>query len=279
MRGRSSFITCPDGRSIHVQEHASGEGLPCLFIHGFADGGYVWNPFIASTSFKNNRLLTLDLPGHGQSSWLTQDRYERDALVADIIHVIDSLGLPKLVIVGHSLGGNLALRVTQQLGNRVVGVVAIDTPLRPSPVARKHLLAELAKFARPYASVDEYIGQLSLHRPLMASAMVRYVAVNALHSTGPGVFHLKLDPRVADLLLSHDGDDLEPIVRAIECPSLVVRGAISGVLSQFVAEELTRQMPRARLEIVPGAGHSVMLDNIFGFRKSIQPFLENTFSI
>lgn len=277
MRGQSSFITCPDGRSIHVQEHSSGEGLPCLFIHGFADGGYVWNPFIASTSFKNHRLLTLDLPGHGGSSWITGNRYERDALVADIVHVIDSLGLQKLVIVGHSLGGNLALRVTHQLGRRVVGVVAIDTPLRPSPVARKYLLAELEKFAKPYASVDEYIRQLTLHRPLMAPSIVKYVAVHALHRTQHGTFNLKLDPRVADLLLSHDGDDLEPIVRAIDCPSLVVRGAISGVLSQFVAEELTRQMPQARLEIVEGAGHSVMLDNVFGFKKSIETFLVEAF--
>lgn len=148
-RGVSTRIHCPDGRHILTSVHSSGDDVTCLVLRGFMEGDYVWNPVLARSFLASHRQLTMDLPGHGESSWETVQSYDRDTLVADIVHLAGARGLSCLILVGYSLSGRLAIRGTAQHGRLVMALVVVDTAPRASPIARKHLLAALQDNVMP----------------------------------------------------------------------------------------------------------------------------------
>lgn len=273
-RIESFFLPLPDGRQVRVRDHGDGEGLPCLFIHGFAEGAHVWDPFLlCATPLAALRQVSIDLPGHGESSWAGASGYDRHRLVADLLHVVERLGVHRMILVGHSLGGNLAMRMAAQLRDRVAGLVVVDTAPRPSPLARRLLLQELTSSLRSYGSVADYVQHVLPSRPLAQEKTLRYLAVHALKQRLDGTFGLKLDPRIDELLKQDDVDDLWPVVDALQCPALVVRGGMSGVLSLSAAQELAERLRAVAMAVVPGAGHAVMLDRPFAFRDAILPFM------
>jgi pimeloyl-ACP methyl ester carboxylesterase len=215
----------------------------------------------------------MDLAGHGESSWITKKPYDRATLVADITHVINTLGLSRLILVGHSMGGNLALWVATQMRDQVEALILVDAAPTPPPAARKHLLSELKDSIKSYTGIDEYAKELATRRPLAKKNILAYIAMNALCADTENKWRMKVDPEVRQLLAPHDEHELWSAIEGIHCPTLIVRGGLSGVLSQQAAEELTRRIPDARLALVSGAGHAVMLDSPFGFRAALEPFI------
>jgi pimeloyl-ACP methyl ester carboxylesterase len=150
---RSSRLDAAGGLSLHVREH--GAGPACLFVHGSGEGGFVWAD-LAPQLHPGYRALTLDLRGHGDSSWDPEGRYDIHRHVADALQTIDSLGLESLVIVGHSLGGDVALRCAAELGDRVRGVVAVDFGPFLNMDAIEKGRQRFAELFREYRSVAEF---------------------------------------------------------------------------------------------------------------------------
>lgn len=272
-RSESIFIPLADDRQLHVRRVGSGQ-LPCVFIHGFADGGYVWDGFIRS-SLSTQTMLTVDLPGHGDSSWSAHGSYEVGQIVTDLVAMVDAFDLQRFVLIGHSLGGNLALRLSARLQERVAGLVVVDTAPRPSTQARTYLLSELAESATRYDSVEQFAAWVQARRPMVSPKLIQHIAGHALRATDDGRFEFKADPRLGQLISGNDETELWPIIRQVRCPALIVRGAQSGVLAPEAAEQMVRELRSARLSVVAGAGHSVMFDNPAGFRDAVAPFVKS----
>ena len=115
--------TAPDGISIAYS--ASGEGpIALVFVHCWAcDRGY-WKeqiePFSAS-----HRVVTVDLPGHGDSG-MGREGWPLTAYKDDVVAVVDELGLERVILVGHSMGGPVAVEAAPLLGDRLLGVICVD---------------------------------------------------------------------------------------------------------------------------------------------------------
>jgi pimeloyl-ACP methyl ester carboxylesterase len=273
-RSESSRVAMVDGGSIQVRSVGSDD-VACLFVHGFADGAYVWDSCIRA-AMSTQRMVTMDLRGHGDSSWIGSGRYSAQRLTDDILAVADALGLQRFVLIGHSLGGAIALRLSARVPERIAGIVVVDTAPTPADKARAHLLKELKDSIRPYRSVADYEDRLRSLRPLLSPRLVRHIAEHSLRASNPGVFEFKADPRLDDLLAGNeDGSELWKALRQLACPALIVRGALSGILSQETAEQMAREARNARLQVVDDAGHSVMLDNPAGFNAAVSPFLKS----
>ncbi len=127
--GREVTVTAPDGTPIRCM--AWGEGEPALvFIHGWScDGGY-WRhqvqPFAA-----DHRVVALDLAGHGNSGGQRQD-YTMEAFGRDVVAVLEALDIGDAVLVGHSMGGPVAVEAALAAPARVRGVVGVDNFQDPS---------------------------------------------------------------------------------------------------------------------------------------------------
>lgn len=115
MPAESRFVQADDGTRLHVQLHrGSNPRAPtCLLLHGFGDGGYVWEDTSAALADICS-TAALDLRGHGDSGPSPFGIYDLDTNLRDVRAVIARLGLNRLIFAGHSFGGEIILRLAAQ---------------------------------------------------------------------------------------------------------------------------------------------------------------------
>lgn len=272
----SLYVSQPDGTRIHVR--VCGEGRrSCLLIHGFGDGAFVWNAFAAALA-PMFRSFAVDLRGHGESDWDPGAQYHMTTHIADLLHVIDSLELQPLVVVGHSLGAALAVRLANAMCGRVTDLIVVDYGPDIPEQPRQHARSQFREQLCVYASHDDYVEWLAPRRPLMQPQVRAQVARSALRARGEGEsgYVLKCDPALADV---PDDEVLDRNrwlqLSLLSCRVLIVRGAGSAYLSRRDALRMVSMIPDASLEEVPLAGHAVVLDNPSGFLRATQRFLRD----
>jgi len=118
----------PDGVRIHYL--AGGAGDPAVvFVHGWLGNAHWWDEQLARFG-RDHRVVAVDLAGHGASG---RDRrvWSVGAFAADVVAVIDALGLQRVVLVGHSMSGKVILEAAPRLGARLVALVPVDTLRAP----------------------------------------------------------------------------------------------------------------------------------------------------
>ena len=114
------------GATIHFRDEGSGPGTPFVFIHGWACDSSAWQPQVQDLK-RDHRCISVDLRGRGESA--TVGPYDVFTAAADVARVIRVLALPPVIVVGHSLGGIVALCLNEIEPELVVGVVTGDSPL------------------------------------------------------------------------------------------------------------------------------------------------------
>jgi len=280
-----------DGLSLHALEW-SREGVALVLVHGFSNDAHVWDD-VAPAVAPYYRTLALDLRGHGDSDRDAQARYDYDSHVADLIAATESIGIRRMVLVGHSLGGRVATLFAGRHPERVAGLVIVDSG--PELDARGTVRIQLdiqrggpggaSDGAPSFASAAEYREALARNYPAARPEILRRMVQHGLRARPDGRFEPKLDPAwFRGRLAAEEGAAKEreerlaremwDALRGLPCPALVVRGAASDVLSAEVAERMADEVLRhGRLVEVPRAGHSVMIDNPEGCRDAISAFV------
>jgi pimeloyl-ACP methyl ester carboxylesterase len=115
-----------DGVPIHYEMQGSGEPT-LVFVHGWAIDSRYWNEQVPVFS-RTSRVVTLDLAGHGRSGRGRKD-WTVAAFAEDVRAVVEALSLKKVVLVGHSMSGNVILEAARAMPGRIVGLIPIDTLL------------------------------------------------------------------------------------------------------------------------------------------------------
>jgi pimeloyl-ACP methyl ester carboxylesterase len=270
------------GLDLHLLEW-SAHGVPLLLLHGFGNEAHIWDDF-APTVAPFYRTLALDHRGHGDSAWDAQGRYDHDTLVRDVKAVTAALGIERLVIVAHSLGGRVATLFAGRHPASMAGLVLVDIGPELDARGTTRIRMEIETNREPsFGSVNEYARLLSLHYPAAQPHALLRMAQHGLRRLESGRWVPKLDPALRGAgrgQTAHTSSE-EDLTRAqwealakIPCPTLVVRGAASDVLSADVAERMALEvLPKGSLAVVARAGHSVMTDNPDGFRDAVTAFV------
>lgn len=246
----------------------------CILIHGFADGSFVWDG-LAATLAPLCEVLAMDLRGHGLSEWDPQGRYGTRGFTDDIAALIDRLRLSEFVLVGHSLGAQIAVHLRARYPRQTRAVVLVD--FAPELNSEGVLEAEnrVRESLRCYSDTEDYLNWLREVRPLAAPELLKKLATQSLKPAEGGL-RLRLDPA----LVNRDKDygpqeqaSLTQLLRQQACPTLLLRGRGSAVLTASSAHDLLRQLPQGELVTVRAAGHAVMLDNPVAVEQAIVGFL------
>ena len=134
---------------------------------------------------------------------------------------------------------------------------------------------QFRRLSRTYASVGEYAELLRTERPLIARESVDTIARCALRVRDDGTFVLKCHPALAREDNNKNTPDEVQLawMRAIACPTLIVRGSGSAVFPPTSVQRMTKVMKNVQVRFVPMAGHAVMLDNPQGFVDAVLPFV------
>jgi pimeloyl-ACP methyl ester carboxylesterase len=155
----------PDGATIAyaVRRPPVPAGVPLLLIHGLASNRSRFAEFIEATALASRHaLIAVDLRGHGES--LTRRRIGTDPWCDDLAAVLDAEGAAATVVVGHSLGAQVALHFARRHPQRVASLVLIDPVFRAALRGRWLHLAQAAPLLALAASLVRVLNALGLHR-------------------------------------------------------------------------------------------------------------------
>jgi pimeloyl-ACP methyl ester carboxylesterase len=129
---RSTTIKGPIG-TIHIIEASppvtagESESLPVVFVHGMAVSANIWEAQLARVA-RTRRAIALDMRGHGDSAPPEDGNYAPASCAADVLAVLDGLGLDRVAIVGHSFGACIALATAASAPHRIAQLILADPP-------------------------------------------------------------------------------------------------------------------------------------------------------
>jgi pimeloyl-ACP methyl ester carboxylesterase len=247
MARKPLLVDSADG--VHIEYHVYGHGDPAVvLIHGWACNASYWRAQLADLTSRYT-TVTLDLAGHGGSGSNRTDwsmaRYGED--VAAVVHQLPN---HQVVLVGHLMGGPVALEAAPLIGSRVLGIIGVDTftSLGQPPLPRPVLEKEVAPFR------TDFIGEMHRFVPLLFAqnadpAFVRKVADDMSHTSPPVAIAT---------LLGLNSVDLTTLLPRIHVPIV----AIDSDAGRIVNEARVRKIaPRFRLVTVKGSGQFLMLED------------------
>jgi len=284
MQPRSRLVPTDPGISIHVLEW-SDTGTALVLVHGFGNEAHIWDDF-APLVAPHYRTIAVDLRGHGDSSHDPERRYDYDFHVADLEAVTAALGIERLVLVGHSFGGRTSMLFAAKHPERMAGLVVVDIGPEHDPRGTTRIRMEVMQRGDgSFASIAEYEGVLAHNFPAGSPDALRRMARHELRQRTDGRFERKADPAFMAGRAgtseaageAHERDTAKRLWDAlarIPCPTLVVRGAASDILSPEIADRMVDDvLAKGQLAIVPRSAHSVMTDNPAGFAEAVGSFV------
>jgi pimeloyl-ACP methyl ester carboxylesterase len=266
------------GLKLHYQEWGQADAPTILMVHGFGVSGHMFDEF-AGRMADRYHLIALDQRGHGDSDWSEEGDYSRDAFVNDLEGFRAALGLERFVLIGHSMGGLNAVSYTVAHPEHVSALVLVDV----GPESAKEGVDNIVRFTQGPDQLDfeEFVELAHRFNPRRSIENIRERMRHRLRPLPDGKWTWKFDSRFRDpsrpLRIGSDltGDQIWQLYRDVRPPTLLVRGGESDVLVADVAERCVREMRRARLVTVPGAGHSVPGDAPDAFTEAVNGFIED----
>ena len=276
-----------DGLELNVLEW-SQDGTPMLLIHGFSNEAHIWDDFVETVA-PFYRVLAMDLRGHGDSDWHPEGAYEYDDHVRDLEHLLDHLGIERVVLVAHSLGGRASMLFSGRHPERVAGLVIVDSAPELDARGTTRISMDTAQNQEPsFATTAQYEQMLVHAYPAATPRAVRRMAQHGLRESEAGHLVLKMDARMRTAMAVDDEDwakklaerderyreEMWACLGRIQAPTLVVRGAASDIVSAEIADRMVDEvLPNGELAVVGQAGHSVMTDNPQGFAEAVGRFV------
>ena len=222
-----------------IRYHVSGTGRPALLLtHGYGATSAMFSQNLAVATARN-QVITWDIAGHGGSDYPSDpDCYGAGAALADMAAILGELGLSRVVLGGHSLGGYLSLDFALTYPGRVAGLVLIDT----GPGFRKDSARE--DWNRRARATADRLEERGL-QGLGGSAELH----GGEHRDASGLIQA-----ARHTLTQQDSHVLDGLPR-IEVPTLVIVGADDAPFLG-AADYMTAKIPRARQVVIPAAGHA-----------------------
>jgi pimeloyl-ACP methyl ester carboxylesterase len=272
MSPRLRDVLCASPAGLHrvaywewLPEGGSGAGLPTVVcVHGLTRNARDFD-LLAQRLSRRYRVICADMPGRGHSQWLKDSSlYAVPQYVADCVTLIARLDVDRVAWVGTSMGGLIGMSLASMQASPITTLVLNDI----GPVIDVDGLARIGSYVGQAPSFERYEDCVAYTRQTAAGfgphddqgwdALARHYWVER----SDGRWHAHYDPRIAEPFKAWLGQpalELWPIYDAIQCSTLLLRGAQSDLLGAPVAREMSARGPHARLVEFSGVGHAPSL--------------------
>ena len=290
---RARHLKLPDGASIFIEEAGPRSTRGAVFLHGSALRTDLWH--YQMPGINSHRLVFYDLRGHGLSQPKGDAEFSIATLAHDLKAVIEDARLDEVVLVGHSIGGMIALELCVMwpdlVGTVVKGLVLANTTYGPAAetLIGGAAVARLERLTRrPLDVIGSQAGHLDRLRKIIRPSDAIFWGV-AITAFGPGASAKQIDftydmlaetpsDMVFDLVRSYRDFDVRDRLGDVDVPALVIGGTNDRLTVCKASEEIAAALPLGRLELLEGCGHMSMLERHRDFNRMVQDFLDETLS-
>jgi len=248
----------PTAAGIYYAQFDEGrkDEPPIILIHGAGSNHLIWPADIRR--LPGQRVLAADLPGHGKSSGISQQAL---SIYADqMVDFLAALGLYQAVFIGHSMGGAIALDLAARHPEQVAGLGLIATGA--------------------YLGVDASFLETLSHPVMVPTALHQFQTKAFGPHAAPTLIEqcMQAMKEVRSSVLYGDWRacakfDLREAVAKIEAPAWVIAGSEDRLTPIAYSHFLAERLPAARLQIIPGAGHMVLVEQPERVAQGLNQFL------
>ncbi len=242
---------------LHVEEYGDGD-RQIMLLHGFGANSYTWRGWIGALA-KEHRVWSVELKGHGSAPAPPDDLYSIHDHADLVRRLIVQKDLRQLTLVGHSMGGGVALLVAFRLLQegrleRLVLVAGAAYPQRLPPFVALATRGRLSEWGLRFCPKRLLIGRV-LRSIVFDPGGVTDTQVAAYAEPLYSPAHRTALIKTAMRIIPPDLEELTKHFSEIDLPTLLLWGRHDRVVPLDVAERLLRALPGARLEVMEDCGH------------------------
>ncbi|ADE14386.1 alpha/beta hydrolase fold protein [Nitrosococcus halophilus Nc 4] len=249
-----------------LHHRIQGNGLPLIILHGLFGSMDNWRS-LASQFARQFQVITVDLPNHGRSPHKKVFNYP--SLARDLASFMDQLGMGAATLLGHSLGGKIAMQYALDFPERVTQLVVVDIAPRAYPPEHRFIFEALGDL-NPSAYDSRREIDKALSNALPDHRIRQFLLTNLDKGKNGYRWRINLD----DLHRNY-----RSICAAIEGggtyrgPTLFVKGERSDYIQKGEEIEIRKKFPKANIMAIPRAGHWVHADTPEVFVNAVLEFL------
>lgn len=269
------------GLMIAGDSWGNPKGPLVLLQHGGGQTRHAWKNAGATLGAAGYHAVAFDARGHGDSDWAADGNYTQDAMVDDLLCVIEALGDPRPVLVGASMGGGTSLTAVGEDRVDATALVLVDIAHRVEPDGVKKIRAFMGQKPDGFDTLDEVAEAIASYQPHRKRKNNLDGLAKNVRLAPNGKFRWHWDPAFHAGIRNVDlrQQRMEACARNLSLPTLLVRGGLSDILSEDGAREFQALCPRAEYVNVTDAGHMVAGDRNDIFAGAVIEFLSRTVPI
>lgn len=278
---QSHFIDV-NGLRLHHLDWGAADRPTMVLMHGIRLHAHVWGDFCRRNR-ERYHVLALDQRGHGDSAWAPDGEYHLHDYYADLAAVVEARGLECFTLIGHSLGARVSLLYTHLHPERVERLVLVDMGAGLPASVGKTDFSRITETPPPqdftsHAEATDYLAGILRIAP---RALVAESVEQGMRPLENGRFTWKYDPALGGRPQPRPGTrewDLWEAARSIVCPTLLLHGEFSKVVTPEILERMGSEMAHLRSQRINNAGHSLFTDQPVVFAEAVASFLKETSS-
>ena len=285
--GPTSRIYFSQRLRLHYVDWGNAGAPVLVLVHGGRDHCRNWD-WVAEDLRRDWHIIAPDLRGHGDSEWSRDGTYTMAGYIYDLAQLVHQLKVGNVSIIGHSLGGNIALRYTGLYPESVSKLIAIEglgpspkklreRQAKPFPDRLRDWIAEQrslsGRLARRYASIEDALKRMQEENTHLSPEQARHLTVHGVNQNEDGTYSWKFDNYVRSWPpYDMRSTDIETLWRRISCPTLLVYGKESWA-SNPADDGRAQAFATAGIVTIAKAGHWVHHDRLDEFLALTRDFL------
>ena len=248
---------------LHYRE--LGVGQPLVILHGLFGFSDNWQSQAKKLS-DYYRVILIDLRNHGHSPW--SDDFSYDLMAQDVFELCQELNLKDFILVGHSMGGKVAINFAQKHEVLLAKLVIVDIGIKSYPMHHEHILAGIHSVDLPNISTrsqaDEQIG---VH---IESEGIKQFLLKNLYWKDKGTLAWRMNVIVLEREMKNILSAMEEVVVGV--PTLFIRGAMSNYILDDDIESIEDLFIDSEIDTIDNAGHWVHAESAHEFLESLLSF-------
>jgi pimeloyl-ACP methyl ester carboxylesterase len=248
---------------LHYLDWGNASAPPVVCVHGYTSSAQAFNAPARHLQHRFH-VIAPDVRGHGESAWSPTGAYQYRDQVSDLEGIVDQLGLEQFTLIGTSMGGIIAMAYAgahpERLGRLVINDIGPDVE-----EGSQRITQMVGSRPEAFATLEDAMAYRRQVSPIVAGRSTedqQELALGVLRQHPDGRWGWKLDPAYIQQRVQHGAPPrpaLWPVLQRLSCPTLVVWGTESDVLSEAQARRMQEVLPRGELVAVSGVGHAPTL--------------------